>query len=58
MNPKDFSEYLSIFKFGMPAHGGFGLGLERLTMLICNQDNIRQTTLFPSDSKRVASQQL
>jgi len=58
MDPKDFSEYLSIFKFGMPAHGGFGLGLERLTMLICNQDNIRQTTLFPSDPKRVASQQL
>jgi len=58
MDPKDFSEYLSIFKFGMPPHGGFGLGLERFTMLICNQDNIRQTTLFPSDPKRVASQQI
>lgn len=58
MDPKDFSEYLSIFKFGMPPHGGFGLGLERFTMLICNQENIRQTTLFPSDPKRVASQQI
>ena len=58
MDPKDFSEYLSIFKFGMPPHGGFGMGLERLTMLISNQDNIRQTTLFPSDPQRVASQHL
>ena len=58
MDPKDFNEYLSIFKFGMPPHGGFGMGLERLTMLMCNVENIRQSTLFPSDPQRVASQHI
>lgn len=51
-----FSEYLSIFRHGMPPHGGFGMGLERLTMLFLGLDNIREASLFPSDPKRVASQ--
>ena len=58
MDPKDFQEYLSIFQFGMPPHGGFGMGLERLTMLICDVANIREATLFPSDPTTVASQKL
>jgi len=58
MDPKDFSEYLSIFKFGMPPHGGFGIGFERLVMLITGQDNIRECILFPSDPKRIASQNI
>lgn len=53
-----FSEYLSTFKAGMPPHGGFGLGLERLTMLLLGLENIREASLFPSDTKRVASQKL
>ena len=32
MDPANFTDYLSIFKYGMPPHGGFGMGLERLTM--------------------------
>jgi len=56
LNPDDFSEYLSIFKYGMPPHGGFGLGMERFTMLMLGLDNIREATLFPSDTKRIASQ--
>lgn len=58
MNPDTFSEYLSIFKNGMPPHGGFGMGLERLTMLLLGIENIREASLFPSDPKRVASQHI
>ena len=55
MNPEDFTDYLSIFKYGIPAHGGFGMGLERLTMTLLKRKNIRETSLFPSDPKRIAS---
>jgi nondiscriminating aspartyl-tRNA synthetase len=58
MDPADFEDYLSIFKFGMPPHGGFGLGLERLTMTILGLKNIREATLFPSDPKRIAGKRL
>lgn len=55
LNPDDFRDYLTIFKYGMPKHGGFGMGMERLTMLMLGLENIREATLFPSDTKRVAS---
>lgn len=54
MNPKSFTDYLSIFKYGMPPHGGFGMGMERLTTMVVGAENIREATLFPSDTKRVA----
>lgn len=55
LNPESFRDYLAIFKYGMPKHGGFGMGMERLTMLLLGLDNIREATLFPSDPKRIAS---
>lgn len=55
MEPKNFDDYLSIFKYGMPPHGGFGMGLERLTMTFLRLANIREASLFPSDPKRIAS---
>lgn len=58
MDPNNFGDYLSIFKFGMPPHGGFGMGLERLTMTLLRLKNIRQTSLFPSDPKRIAANRL
>lgn len=58
MDPANFEDYLSIFKFGMPAHGGFGMGLERLTMTILKQKNIREASLFPSDPKRIAGNRI
>lgn len=58
MDPADFKDYLSIFKYGMPPHGGFGMGLERLTMTILKQKNIREASLFPSDPKRIAGNRL
>lgn len=58
MNPENFDDYLSIFKFGMPPHGGFGIGLERLTMTLLKLKNIREVSLFPSDPKRIAGVRL
>lgn len=54
LDPEDFRfVYLDSFKFGMPPHGGFAIGLERITMKILNLENIRQATLFPRDMKRL-----
>ena len=58
MDPNNFEDYLSIFKYGMPPHGGFGMGLERLTMTILGLKNIREASLFPSDPKRIAGNRL
>lgn len=58
MNPNNFEDYLSIFKYGMPPHGGFGMGLERLTMTILGLKNIREASLFPSDPKRIAGNRI
>ena len=53
MDPAEFESYLMIHKYGMPPHGGLGLGLERLTMQLCGLDNIRRTCLFPRDRTRL-----
>lgn len=58
MDPSHFTDYLSIFKYGMPPHGGFGMGLERLTMTILGLKNIREASLFPSDPKRIAGNRI
>lgn len=58
MDPANFNDYLSIFKYGMPQHGGFGMGLERLTMTILKLKNIREASLFPSDPKRIAGNRI
>src|SRR3990167_4439015 len=58
MDPAYFEDYLSIFKYGMPPHGGFGMGLERLTMTILKLKNIREASLFPSDTKRIAGNRI
>lgn len=53
MTAEGMDAYLSAFKAGMPPHGGLGIGLERLTMKICGEDNVRETTLFPRDLSRL-----
>ena len=58
MDPNDFTDYLSIFRYGMPPHGGFGMGLERLTMTLLRLKNIREASLFPSDTKRIAGNRI
>ncbi len=53
MEITDFENYLMIFKYGMPPHGGLGLGLERLTMKLLNEQNVRETAMFPRDVSRL-----
>jgi len=51
---KTISTYIDAFRYGAPPHGGFGAGLERVVMLLCALNNIRKTSLFPRDPKRLA----
>ena len=53
MTEEGLEQYLNTFKHGMPPHGGLGIGLERLTMKLIGEDNIRETTLFPRDLSRL-----
>lgn len=58
MTTEGMEQYLSAFKHGMPPHGGLGLGLERLTMKLLGEDNVRETTLFPRDLSRLEPQEV
>lgn len=53
MTDEGMEQYMMIFKHGMPPHGGLGIGLERLTMKLLGEDNVRETTLFPRDINRL-----
>ena len=53
MTEEGMEQYLSAFKYGMPPHGGLGIGMERLTMKLVGEDNVRETTLFPRDLSRL-----
>lgn len=53
MEPEAFESYLMIHKYGMPPHGGLGLGLERFTSQLLGFTNVRYATLFPRDINRV-----
>ena len=46
-------QYLDTFKYGMPPHGGLGIGMERLTMKLLGEENVREATLFPRDLSRL-----
>lgn len=46
--------FLQVFKYGMPPHGGFAIGLERWVAQLVGAQNIRETTLFPRDLNRLA----
>jgi nondiscriminating aspartyl-tRNA synthetase len=48
-----FASYLETFRYGMPPHGGFAIGLERLLMQLISAPNLRLTTLFPRDLNRL-----
>ena len=49
-----FETYFEAFKYGMPPHGGFAIGLERLLLQLLGLDNIRMVTLFPRDINRLS----
>ncbi len=53
LNPEQFKDYLEIFKYGMPPHGGWGLGSERIVQKILGLKSIKEAILFPRDVKRL-----
>ena len=53
LSPEGFDFYLAAFRYGMPPHAGWGLGLSRLVMTMLNLENIRDAVLFPRDRKRL-----
>lgn len=52
-NPKDYESYLSTFKYGVPRHGGFAIGLERITSKFLGLENVREATLITRDRTRL-----
>jgi len=54
LEPSDFSFYTDGFRYGAPPHGGWGLGVARLLMILIGAGNVREVVLFPRDRKRVS----
>ena len=53
LNPAGFGSYLKAFEYGMPPHAGWGVGADRLTMVLTGSENIRECVLFPRDRHRL-----
>lgn len=53
MDPAGFASYLMIHEYGMPPHGGLGIGLERLLQMLIGESNVRHAVLFPRDLARL-----
>lgn len=53
LDPDKFEFYLQAFKYGVPPHGGVGIGLERLTMKYAGVKNVKEASLFPRDMNRI-----
>lgn len=54
LDPEQMTDYLQVFRYGCPPHGGFAIGLERLTQKILGLQNIKEASLFPRDRKRIS----
>ncbi|TVR03509.1 MAG: aspartate--tRNA(Asn) ligase [Spirochaetaceae bacterium] len=53
LTEEGMADYLQIFRYGAPPHGGFAIGLERLTQKILGLQNVKEASLFPRDRRRV-----
>ncbi|MFB6192917.1 MAG: aspartate--tRNA(Asn) ligase [Candidatus Nanohaloarchaea archaeon] len=53
IDPDDISFYLESFKFGMPPHGGYGLGIDRLVKQVAELENVKEAILFPRTPERL-----
>jgi aspartyl-tRNA synthetase len=53
LNPRSFESHLRNFDLGLPPHSGWGLGLDRLVMVLTGAKNIRETVIFPRDRRRL-----
>jgi aspartyl-tRNA synthetase len=54
LNPANFEEHLQAFEWGMPPHSGWGLGYDRLMMVLTGQQNVRDVVLYPRDTDRIS----
>ncbi len=52
LDPQGFEFYLRAFRYGMPPHGGWGLGIDRLISTFLGLGNVRDAILFPRDRSR------
>ncbi|CAF4742343.1 unnamed protein product, partial [Rotaria socialis] len=53
INVNQIKSYIDAFRYGCPPHGGGGIGLERVVMLYLGLGNVRKTSMFPRDPKRI-----
>ena len=53
LNPKNLKYYIDSFRYVAPPHGGWSIGLERMTQVICGLNNIKEATMFPRDRDRL-----
>jgi aspartyl-tRNA synthetase len=53
LNPISFEDHLKAFDWGMPPHSGWGLGYDRLMMVLTGSQNVREVVLYPRDSERL-----
>jgi nondiscriminating aspartyl-tRNA synthetase len=53
LNPASFEEHLKAFDWGMPPHSGWGLGYDRLMMVLTGSQNVREVVLYPRDTDRL-----
>ena len=53
LNPDNFEYYIDSFRYGAPPHAGWSIGMERLTMSVTAQSNIRECCMFPRDRDRL-----
>lgn len=54
LDPANFEEHLKAFEWGMPPHSGWGLGYDRLMMVLTGQQNVRDVVLYPRDTDRIS----
>jgi aspartyl-tRNA synthetase len=53
LDPISFEDHLKAFDWGMPPHSGWGLGYDRLMMVLTGSQNVREVVLYPRDSQRL-----
>jgi aspartyl-tRNA synthetase len=53
LKPEHFESHIKNFRTGIPPHAGWGLGLDRLTMVLTGSENVRECVLFPRDRQRL-----
>ena len=53
LNPASFEDHLKVFDWGMPPHSGWGLGYDRLMMVLTASQNVRDVVLYPRDTERL-----